>query len=357
MTFLSIFLLQLAPAELPLPKEADPAKPWALVRTADGARISAQVSEGKIVFLDRGQGDPYRLVPEVPALVHPWTLKDEADGSFELCLGGRAAARYVAKPLPPPAGLDPVYTRGGFLHPLYSPAGTPLTNASPKHHAHHYGVWSGWKRVAIDGVEGDLWLPTAHTGAVEAEGVEAREGGPVFAGFRARHRLTIRGRPAIEERWEVREYLVEGRYVLDLRTRQEAQGDLTFQEFRYGGIGFRGPLDWEGKDGMTVLTSDRKTRDAAQGSRPNWILLSGKGGSVGLIGHNGNFRAPEPLRVHPDEPFFNWALPADGDFSLTKGLALDLRYRFVLSDDPIPPEFMDALALAFSRPTAPRLVP
>ena len=109
-------------------------------------------------------------------------------------------------------------------------------------------------------------------------------------------------------------------------------------------------------DGITALTSEGDGRSEAQGSRPKWTILSGKGGAVGLIGRTDNVRSPQSLRVHPDEPFFNWSIPADGNLSLKKGEFLDLHYRLVLSDTPIPAETIDALADSFSRPTKARLI-
>lgn len=192
---------------------------------------------------------------------------------------------------------------------------------------------------------------------MEPLGVASRTSGPVFAEFECRHRFVVRAKSVLEETWTVRVSFVEGRYVLDLTTKQEAQVDLALLEFRYGGIGFRGPADWEGKLGMTVLTSDGVGRMEAQGSRPKWTTLSGKGGTVGLIGHARNRRSPQSLRVHPDEPFFNWSVPADGDLALTKGELLELKYRLVLSEGPIAPEIMDALSDGFSGPTKARLAP
>jgi hypothetical protein len=205
--------------------------------------------------------------------------------------------------------------------------------------------------VEANGVEGDLWLPLSHTGRVEPLGADLKVEGPLFAGFRARHRFHLKEQAILEETWSVRLFHIEGRYVLDLHVSQEALVDLKILEYRYGGIGFRGPLDWEGKDGMAVVTNNGLGRVDAQGSRPAWTVLNGKGGSVGLTAHTSNFRSPESVRVHPDEPFFNWSIPADGDFQVLKGKTLEVRYRIVLGDEPIQAPSMDALAKAFTAPS------
>ncbi len=356
MLLLAVLLVQESLADLPVPEGAVPPGGWALERQADGLVIPAQVWEGRLHFLDRGRGDSYRALPAT-APAAGWTLEEAAGGALVIRHGDREAAVYRSTAVAPPAGLDPVYTRGGFLHPLRSPSGQILTNASPRHHAHHYGVWSGWKRAVLGEREADLWLPAARTGSVEALGIESRSSGPVFAGFRARHRFKIGGRPAIEETWDVKLFAVAGVYVLDLQSIQEVTAAVQISEHRYGGIGFRGPPAWEGKDGMLVRTNEGKAREAAQGSRPDWFVCSGTGGAVGLIGHASNLRAPQSVRVHPDEPFLNWSLPADGAFGLVPGAPLRLRYRFVLADAAPPEALMNALSRSFSSPTPPKRVP
>src|SRR5690606_15703046 len=42
--------------------------------------------------------------------------------------------RYTVKA--PPQGVDPLYGRGGYIHPLYTPSGKVLTRIQPPDHYH-----------------------------------------------------------------------------------------------------------------------------------------------------------------------------------------------------------------------------
>ena len=65
--------------------------------------------------------------------------------------------RYNHALMPPPEGQDPLYTRSGFIHPLWSPAGAVLTNIHPKDHYHHLGVWMPWTMATFEGRDIDFW--------------------------------------------------------------------------------------------------------------------------------------------------------------------------------------------------------
>ena len=76
---------------------------------------------------------------------------------------------------------------------------------------------------------------------------------------------------------------------------------LKLPQYRYGGVGFRGNRDWNGKDRTFFLTSEGETdRDKGNGTRGRWCLISGKVGdqSVGIaiLCHPDNFRGPQPMR-------------------------------------------------------------
>ncbi|MCK9342717.1 MAG: PmoA family protein, partial [Massilibacteroides sp.] len=62
---------------------------------------------------------------------------------------------YVLSTLP--KGVDPIYKRSGYIHPIYSPKGNVLTNINPKDHRHHYGLWNPWTHLVYDGKLYDLW--------------------------------------------------------------------------------------------------------------------------------------------------------------------------------------------------------
>jgi len=114
---------------------------------------------------------------------------------------------------------------------------------------------------------------------------------------------------------------------------------VVLKEFRYGGIGFRGPLDWEGAKGLASLTSEGKNREEGQGTRPAWVRWTGPSATLAFLAGG----PPPPVRIHPDEPFFNWAVPGAGDVRMDPGAPLVQRMRFLVPDGPLEPSAIEAL--------------
>jgi hypothetical protein len=56
------------------------------------------------------------------------------------------------------------------------------------------------------------------------------------------------------------------------------------------------------------------------------------------------------MRIHPDEPFFNWAVPQAGDFSIEPGTPYVARYRFLIADGALDAPRMTLHAAAYADP-------
>ena len=88
---------------------------------------------------------------------------------------------------------------------------------------------------------------------------------------------------------------------------------------------------------MSVLTSEGRTRASGDGTRARWLRVSGTIGgrpaALVIYGHPGNFRAPQPLRLNPDDPFFCFAPSKLGDWSIAPGQPYVMRYRFAVYDE------------------------
>ena len=67
------------------------------------------------------------------------------------------------------------------------------------------------------------------------------------------------------------------------------------------------------------------------------------------MGHPENFRAPEPMRVHPTEPFFNFAPQQAGDFVLEPGKTYVARYRFVIHDGAPDKDLLDRIWAGYAQ--------
>src|SRR5690606_9491803 len=108
----------------------------------------------------------FELVKGKPTSAPPMFADKQPD---ELVLGradGRRLLTYHYTVKAPPEGVDPLYARSGYIHPLYTPAGNVLTRIQPPDHYHHYGLWNPWTRVSYGGKEYDLWNLKDHKGTV-----------------------------------------------------------------------------------------------------------------------------------------------------------------------------------------------
>jgi hypothetical protein len=54
-------------------------------------------------------------------------------------------------------GFPAEMSRSGYLHPVYAPDGTLLTDDFNPDHAHHRGISWMWQVVKVDGQSYDLW--------------------------------------------------------------------------------------------------------------------------------------------------------------------------------------------------------
>jgi hypothetical protein len=347
--FALLLLAQETPLELPLPVGLDASKPWKLVRAGDGREIAAQIAGGAVVFLAKNERGDYRLLPGAPGKFSKVECSDDGKG-LTFKVSGKSVLRYNYAEIPQP---DPLFSRSGYLHPVWTPSGRIITNDSPQNHLHHHGIWSAWTSSEFEGRKSNFWESKERQGRIECVKVEETVSGPVFAGFKARHRfLNLNGpggpKSALEEVWEVRVYALADRFVFDLVSTQTCATDqpLVIREYRYGGIGFRGAGDWEGKLGVDFLTSEGKHRIDGHATKAKWCQAMGKLGgaesSIGFFCHPSDFRFPQPMRIHPEEPFFNWAVPQGGEFSIDPGKPYVARYRFMVLDGLMRPEELEA---------------
>ena len=78
------------------------------------------------------------------------------ENSFELTENGKTVYVYnhgmILKP-----GVPEQFRRSSYLHPVYSPGGTLLTDDFPKDHYHHRGIFWAWRVVSYEGEIHDLW--------------------------------------------------------------------------------------------------------------------------------------------------------------------------------------------------------
>jgi hypothetical protein len=257
----------------------------------------------------------------------------------------------------PPRELDERYKRGGYIHPVYTPAGVRLTShMNVGSHPHQSGIWSAWTKTEFDGRNPDFWNVHLNTGRVDqADSLKKYWEGPVHGGFIARHNFTDLSAPtpvtALNEEWTVTIYSTpeHQRYrIFDLVAVQTVNSNkpLILPEYHYGGVGFRGHENWNNPENVEFLTADGYGRDGNE-TRTKWThmggLVDGKTAGITMMSHPKNFRSPQPVRIHPDTPYFNFAPTQLGRMQIDPGSPYIARYRFITYDEEPNPDELNQL--------------
>jgi hypothetical protein len=261
--------------------------------------------------------------------------------------GEREVLRYQAEPGDfPRAEIKEAYRRSGYLHPIYTPAGRLVTDDFPTNHLHHHGIWMPWTKTEFEGRAPDFWNMGDGKGRVEFVGVDQVWEKDGRAGFTARHQFVdLIAQPpkvALHETWEIAVSAAGDtppRHVIDFTSTQTCATDapLKLPKYLYGGFGFRGNWAWNGAGNCRVLTSEGESdRNKANESRCKWCwvggTVDGQTAGVTILCHPDNYRFPQPMRLHPGEPFFCYAPQQLGEMEIKPGAAYVSRYRIIVAD-------------------------
>ncbi len=347
-----------APEELP----ANPA-----LQAADGKSIPLQTDpDGNVTFilpnLQATTTASFKLV-SLTDVADPIATATPGNDIVELSIAGKSVASYqtTARSAPRP-NLDPLYLRGGYLHPILTPAGKVVTDDYAVNHLHHHGIWTAWTRANYDGRDTDFWNMGQGKGRVDFVSLEKSWSGPVHAGFISKQRFTdlTSGKPVdvLDEKWTVRIYAIDQTYrLIDLASEQTIIGDkpLHLPEYHYGGIGLRGRGEWDGKNNAMFLNSEAVSdRIKINSQSTKWIRMTGNidgsAAGIAILSHPENFRAPQPARVHPSEPFISIAPQVGGAMEIKPGETYQMKYRFVVSDGPADAKLLDSLWEEYAHP-------
>lgn len=324
-----------------------------------------------VAAIKAGEAPVFTLSP-TPVLAMSGAVQTEVTGDrVRLGVHGSPALDYWMGPEPLPNDkVAKSYLRSGHIHPLFTPGGRLVSSSYPPQHLHHHGIWMPWTMTRFQGREPDFWNMGKGTGTVEFERLERAWSGPVHGGFVARHRHVDLSAPApvvaLHETWVVTHYPVAGAaraaWVLDLESTMTcATSDpLILPEYHYGGMGYRANELWNGKDKAFFLTSGGETdRVRANHQRMRWIHvggdLEGQRSGVAVLGHPANFRAPQPVRVHPTEPFVSFVPQHLGEFSIEPGRPYVARFRFVIMDGPPDAALLEAYWQGYAQPATARV--
>ncbi|MHC4325702.1 MAG: DUF6807 family protein, partial [Planctomycetota bacterium] len=269
--------------------------------------------------------------------------------------------------VPAPEGQSKLYDRGGFIHPLWSPSGSVLTDIHPDDHYHHLGIWMPWTKTKFEGKAVDFWNLKSGQGTVRFNRFLSTTEGPVYGGFQAEQdhvalKTSSGEKTVLKEVWDVRVYNIggpgSGYWLWDFVSSQRCVADspLLLEEYRYGGFGFRGSADWKGET-AAYLTSEGKTRKDGHATRARWCdaagVSDGKWKGVTFFSNPKNFRHPEAMRIWPEfekEVFFNWAPVQTGDFEMKPGRDHQFRYRMFVHEGKVDVERTEQLWNDYANP-------
>ena len=337
--------------------------------TEEQTGIPLQQFDGKVWFiLDSLKAGKSRVYQLKKAIEHPseYISIHSKEGAFSFTKLKSPILTYQSKETALPRGnIKPEYKRGGYIHPVTTPSGVPLTDDYPRNHVHHHGIWAAWTKTEFDGRKPDFWNMGNKSGTVKPTSLDTTWTGAVFSGLKSRHAYIDLSSASpvtvLDESWEIRVYnvpLTKPRpyYIFDLFVVQKTTTDkpLHLPKYRYGGVGFRGHWDWNGAKNTFFLTSEGKNRSNGHATTAKWCHISGyvddSLAGLAILSHPDNFRHPESMRIHPTEPFFNWAPSQQGDWSISPDAPFIATYRFVVMDGAPDAELFDRLWQDFATP-------
>ena len=289
----------------------------------------------------------------------------ETEASIEIRSKGKLVLRYNKLSPMAPSGIDPVYHRSGFLHPVCSPSGNAVTASFPFDHPHQQGIFSAWVKTKYHGRDVDFWNLKKRSGRVVHHRVVEVYTGRQKTGFAIELLHRSEGENPIDilsETWKVTAVPTDGSFhCFDLQTKQRAltSHPLQIEQFHYGGVAVRGPATWlirkdsessSRSDGASAhagfknsLGSDRLTGNH---QKPNWVTMwgstQGSRASVTVLCNPRSFRAPQSTRLHPNKPYFCFCPAVDGDFVIDQETPYEASYRFLINDSTPQPEWVEA---------------
>ncbi|MEM9830397.1 MAG: ThuA domain-containing protein [Bacteroidota bacterium] len=285
----------------------------------------------------------------------------DQDGAVVFALGNREVLTYQYALAEVPEGVDDIYRRGGFIHPLRSLGGGTLTRIQPPDHYHHYGIWNPWTHTEYQRREIDFWNLIKGQGTVEAKGITSVASGEVFGKITAWHEHITYADSAdkataqkiLNETWDLQVWNNNSGdpvYLVDFTTTQNnvTEHPFTVKEYRYQGFGFRANQDWDDNTAQ-LLTSEGKNKSDGNGTRARWGLVSGptEAGTSGAVfmTHPSNYNFPEQIRIWPtgmnegkENVFFNFNPAMDRDWVMPPKSSQTLRYRMLVYDGEIDSE-------------------
>jgi hypothetical protein len=347
--------------KIPVPfqiEQGNPRKLCWVISTGNG-------TGGKLVFeLARGKASQFETIKA--------SVKD---GMLTIHTKDTNFLQYCFKTVYPPEGIDSVYKRSGFIHPLWSPHGQVLTRIQPPDHYHHYGIWNPWTHVLFEGDTIDFWNLNMKQGTVRFSHFESITEGAIFSEYKTLHEHIVfkkdgREEVAMNEIQDVRVFRPgqnHNFYIVDFDIVMNCASMSPFKilEYRYAGFGWRATDKWN-KNNSMVITSEGKTRADADGSKAKWCIVQGQidddYAGILMMSFPTNYNFPEPLRIWPEnsndhgDMFANFCPTKNMDWLLSPRQDYILRYRLLVFNDSIDKEKAENAWKFFSNPPEVKII-
>lgn len=304
----------------------------------------------------------------------------ETEEAILVTVAGKNVLRYNKATIESPEGLDPVYRRSGHIHPIFTPAGKILTGDFPADHAHQHALFAAWRIVEFEGREISFWDQLSQTGRVSHSKVISTENGAKSGRFVVELLMEDitdpdKPEPVLIETWTVDIHNRGGdQFVFDIETIQKCAGasPVTIPKYHYGGMAIRGNDQWYSDDAQAAykkwetllktdpaaprppldvmkhefLTSQGRHQYDGNHSRPHWVDLygpiDGELAGIAIMCHPENFRAPQPVRLHPSKPYFCFSPMVEEGFDITPEKPFTSKYRFAVHQGEPDPAAIDA---------------
>lgn len=235
----------------------------------------------------------------------------------------------------PPAGASEFYRRSGFIGEVRNQRGCLVTDTHPSDHIHHLGFWHPFTDTLIEGKRIDFWNLKKGQGTMRFKAVDSIS----KSGFSVLQEHVVltksAGNVVIDEILKISVAERAEPFQFDYEYEQSPRVAIDLPVYRYGGgLAYRGRRDWtQGK--VTVLTSEGKNRTDAHATRSRWFSVSGKDDfgkdtAVVVMNHPTNHDSPQRMRIHPDEPFFNFVPQQETKWKLEPGNKYGMKYRVLI---------------------------
>jgi hypothetical protein len=280
---------------------------------------------------------PLALLVAASAIAQPrFAFRDLNGLSLELTENGQPVFDYnygmIWK-----AGNPQSTRRSTYLHPVWAPDGTPISEDYNRDHPHHRGIFWAWPVVVVDGKTFDLWEP--------GHGIEQR-----FLRWTAREANDREAVLGAENGWYAGDRKVVKETVeIRVAPRHDGTRDLSFrltfeatdrpveiagtpdENKGYGGLSIRlAPADGGGK-ATTIRTDQSVIRKDGVLEITKWAeveaLFQGHRERVRMEDDPRNPGYPNGWLLRHGFPFMNVSYPGLPHLTLEPGKPLVLHYK------------------------------